>query len=93
MTDPLLDVAAAAQRLGVDETTIRRYIRNGHLQASTLPGGRYRIRESAIDAMLTAGQVTPQAPVARAVRPSGGLRVVGGGSGSFSARVKARKTA
>lgn len=46
-SDPLLDVAGAAQRLGIDETTVRRYIRAGHLQASTLPGGRYRIRESA----------------------------------------------
>ncbi len=55
--DDLLTVREVAQRLRVDDTTVRRWIKNGSLEAITLPhrGTRqaYRIRRSTVDALLT----------------------------------------
>ena len=52
----LLTVREVAQKLRVDDTTVRRWIKNGVLEAITLPhrGARqaYRIRRSTIDALL-----------------------------------------
>jgi len=53
----LLTVREVAQQLRVDETTVRRWITNGVLEAITLPhhGKRqaYRIRRSTLNALLT----------------------------------------
>lgn len=54
--EALLTVREVARRLRVDETTVRRWIKNGSLTAITLPhqGAResYRIKQSTLDALL-----------------------------------------
>jgi excisionase family DNA binding protein len=54
------DGAEVARRLRVDDTTVRRWITSGVLDAITLPhrGKRrqYRIRKSTLDALLTPPQ-------------------------------------
>ena len=54
--EELLTVQEVAQRLRVDETTVRRWIKNGELEAITLPhkGKRqsYRIRKSTLDRLF-----------------------------------------
>ena len=54
----LLTVHEVARQLRVDDTTVRRWIKNGVLEAITLPhrGARqaYRIRRSTLDALLAA---------------------------------------
>ncbi|QBD77959.1 DNA-binding protein [Ktedonosporobacter rubrisoli] len=58
----LLTVREVAQRLRVDDTTVRRWIKNGVLEAITLPhrGARqaYRIRRSTLDALLASPEQT-----------------------------------
>ena len=53
----LLTVREVAQTLRVDDTTVRRWIKNGVLEAITLPhkGARqaYRIRRATLNALLT----------------------------------------
>ena len=55
-TDELLTVHEVARRLRVDDTTVRRWIKSGALEAVTLPhkGKRqaYRIKKSTLDALL-----------------------------------------
>ena len=52
----LLTVREVAKQLRVDDTTVRRWIKNGVLEAITLPhrGARqaHRIRRSTLDALL-----------------------------------------
>jgi excisionase family DNA binding protein len=52
----LLTVREVARHLRVDDTTVRRWIKNGVLEAITLPhrGARqaYRIRRSTLEALL-----------------------------------------
>lgn len=52
----LLTVREVARQLRVDDTTVRRWIKNGVLEAITLPhrGTRqaYRIRRSTLEALL-----------------------------------------
>ena len=59
----LLTVREVAKQLRVDDTTVRRWIKNGVLEAITLPhrGTRqaYRIRRSTLEALLA----SPQQPV------------------------------
>ncbi len=54
----LLTVHEVARQLRVDDTTVRRWIKNGVLEAITLPhrGARqaYRIRRSTLNALLAA---------------------------------------
>ena len=53
----LLTVAEVARRLRVDDTTVRRWIKNGVLDAIVLPHVRtrmaYRVRQSTLDALFT----------------------------------------
>lgn len=53
----LLTVREVAEQLRVDDTTVRRWIKNGILDAITLPhrGARqaYRVRRATLDALLT----------------------------------------
>jgi len=62
--DDLLTVREVAERLRVDDTTVRRWIKNGVLEAITLPhqGERqaYRIRKSTLDNLLAPPQQTEQ---------------------------------
>ena len=57
----LLTVREVAKQLRVDDTTVRRWIKNGVLEAITLPhrGTRqaYRIRRSTLDALLEPTQM------------------------------------
>ncbi len=58
-TEPeeLLTVREVARRLRVDDTTVRRWIKHGTLEAVSLPhtGKRqaYRVRRSTIDSLLS----------------------------------------
>jgi excisionase family DNA binding protein len=52
MNEELITVEEAAKILKVRRETIRRYIKDGHLYALTLPGGDYRLRESDIQKLL-----------------------------------------
>lgn len=58
----LLTVREVAKQLRVDDTTVRRWIKNGVLEAITLPhrGARqaYRIRRSTLDALLAPQEKT-----------------------------------
>jgi len=60
-TNELLTVHEVAESLRVDDTTVRRWIKQGVLEAIALPhrGLRqaYRIRRSILDALLTATAV------------------------------------
>ena len=62
----LLTVREVAKQLRVDDTTVRRWIKNGILEAITLPhrGARqaYRIRRSTLDALLSPSQQLPVNP-------------------------------
>jgi excisionase family DNA binding protein len=55
-TEELLTVGEVARRLRVDETTVRRWIKSGSLEAITLPhrGKRqsYRIKQSTMETLL-----------------------------------------
>ncbi len=55
--DELLTVHEVARRLRVDDTTVRRWIKHGTLEAVSLPhvGKRqaYRVRRSTIDTLLS----------------------------------------
>jgi excisionase family DNA binding protein len=55
--EELLTVREVARRLRVDDTTVRRWIKNGSLEAITLPhrGKRsaYRVKKSTMDKLLS----------------------------------------
>jgi excisionase family DNA binding protein len=55
--DELLTVREVARRLRVDDTTVRRWIKHGTLEAVSLPhvGKRqaYRVRRSTIETLLS----------------------------------------
>lgn len=55
--DELLTVREVAKRLRVDDTTVRRWIKSGALQAITLPhrGRRqaYRVKKSTMDGLMS----------------------------------------
>jgi len=48
MFDRLLRVSVAAKRIDVSTRTVLRYIASGHLPATKLPSGHWRIAESAV---------------------------------------------
>jgi excisionase family DNA binding protein len=56
-TEELLTVREVARRLRVDDTTVRRWIKSGALEAITLPhrGKRqaYRVKKSTLDTLLS----------------------------------------
>lgn len=58
----LLTVREVAQQLRVDDTTVRRWIKNGVLEAITLPhrGQRqaYRIRRATLDMLLKPSELS-----------------------------------
>ncbi len=65
VNEELLTVHEVAQQLRVDDTTVRRWIKNGVLEAISLPhrGLRqaYRVRRSTLDALLTSSGALPVA--------------------------------
>lgn len=64
VNEELLTVHEVAQQLRVDDTTVRRWIKNGVLEAIALPhrGLRqaYRIRRSTLDELLTSALLPQQ---------------------------------
>jgi len=62
----LLTVSEVAERLRVDDTTVRRWIKNGVLEAISLPHSglrqAYRVRRSTLDALLAAPPPLPTEP-------------------------------
>ena len=62
--EELLTVREVARLLRVDDTTVRRWIKNGILEAITLPhhGKRqaYRIKKSTLDALLKSSHLPEQ---------------------------------
>lgn len=65
MQDDLLTIHEVARQLRVDDTTVRRWINNGALDAVTLPhmGKRrgYRVKKTTLDAMLSSTTLTTSA--------------------------------
>ena len=59
--DELLTVREVARRLRVDDTTVRRWIKSGALEAITLPHRAkrqaYRVKQSTLDALLKKPQL------------------------------------
>ncbi|HZS78846.1 MAG TPA: helix-turn-helix domain-containing protein [Ktedonobacteraceae bacterium] len=59
--EELLTVREVARRLRVDDTTVRRWIKSGALEAITLPhkGKRsaYRVKKSTMDKLLQSPQM------------------------------------
>jgi excisionase family DNA binding protein len=59
--EELLTVHEVARRLRVDDTTVRRWVKNGALEAITLPhrGKRqaYRIKQSTLDTLLNSSML------------------------------------
>ncbi len=51
----LLTVEEVATILRVDPETVRRYARDGRLKGFQLPGGFWRFRMAAVDALLAGG--------------------------------------
>jgi excisionase family DNA binding protein len=62
-----LTVAQVADELGFSPRTILRWIDAGGLEAVRLPGGRLRIPQSALAAMLAAGSTRSAAGIVAAV--------------------------
>jgi molybdopterin-binding protein len=53
---PLLTVRAAAARLGVGYSTLKRWVHTGHVRTTRTEGGHHRVAESEIDRLLTRQQ-------------------------------------
>ena len=60
----LLTARAAAERLGVGYSTLKRWVRNGRVRTTRTEGGHHRVAESEIDRLLARHQ--PAAPQRRA---------------------------
>jgi molybdopterin-binding protein len=71
----LLTVRAAAERLGVGYSTLKRWIGTGRVRTSRTEGGHHRIAEAEID-RLTARQ-QPERPAARIAPPGPDETIVG----------------
>ena len=56
----LLTVRAAAAALSVTPDTVRKYIRDGRIEARRLPGGNYRIPEEEVAAVQRSVDQAPQ---------------------------------
>ena len=65
---PLLTVAQVAQRLAVDQSTVRRLIQRGTLTGRKL-GGCVRVREEDLEAYIDASKITAATPTPTPSRP------------------------
>ena len=52
MTEDTLTIKQAARELGIDEKTIRRWIKSGQLEAEINIVGRYSIKRSVFDGFV-----------------------------------------
>jgi molybdopterin-binding protein len=53
---PLLTVRAAAERLGVAYSTLKRWVHTGHVRTTRTEGGHHRIADAEIDRLLARAQ-------------------------------------
>jgi len=68
----LLNVRAAAERLGVSYSTLKRWVHTGHVRTTQTEGGHHRIAEAEIERLLARRQ--PSVPARpRHVDPDDGL--------------------
>ena len=56
----LLTARAAAERLGVGYSTIKRWVRSGRVRTTRTEGGHHRVAESEIDRLLARHQPVPR---------------------------------
>jgi excisionase family DNA binding protein len=68
--DHLLTVDEVAERLRKDPSTVRRWIRDGLLEAESHAGGPYRVTEDALVRFREASRVRTTPPAPRRSRPS-----------------------
>jgi len=52
-TDSWLTAADVARKLGVEVSTVTRWVRTGKLEAITLPSGRHRIHPDEVDRIIS----------------------------------------
>ena len=70
----LLTVRAAAERLGVAYSTLKRWVHGGHVRTTRTEGGHHRVAEAEIDRLLARQQPEARARAAAADDESlGGL--------------------
>jgi molybdopterin-binding protein len=70
----LLTVRAAAGRLGVAYSTLKRWVHSGHVRTTRTEGGHHRIAEAEIERLLARRQPeTPRTPRVEADEVLGGL--------------------
>jgi molybdopterin-binding protein len=53
---PLITVRAAAERLGVAYSTLKRWVHTGHVRTTRTEGGHHRIADAEIDRLLAKAQ-------------------------------------
>lgn len=63
MSDELINLTEAAQRLGVEMTTARRWVKQGKLPGYKLGGRTYRIKATDVEKFLESRRVRPAALV------------------------------
>lgn len=56
----LLTARAAAERLGVGYSTIKRWVRNGKVRTTRTEGGHHRVADSEIERLLARQQAPPR---------------------------------
>ncbi len=61
----LLTVRAAAERLGVGYSTLKRWVLAGHVRTTRTEGGHHRVSDAEIDRLQARQQPEPAAPVRR----------------------------
>ena len=69
---PLLTVRAAAERLGVSYSTLKRWVHTGHVRTARTEGGHHRVSEAEIERLLAHQQPAPRGRLPRA-DPDDGL--------------------
>jgi molybdopterin-binding protein len=72
---PLITVRAAAERLGVAYSTLKRWVHTGHVRTTRTEGGHHRIADAEIDRLLAKAQpdTTPRRRAADPGEALGGL--------------------
>jgi molybdopterin-binding protein len=75
MSMPLHTVRAAAVRLGVAYSTLKRWVHTGHVRTTRTEGGHHRIADAEIDRLLARGSAGAPRPLPTADpdEPLGGL--------------------
>ena len=63
----LLTARVAAERLGVGDPTIKRWVRSGKVRTTRTEGGHHRVAESEIERLLARQQAPPRRRVAAPV--------------------------